>query len=284
MAAGISRAPTQENISSTISSGINDTTTTITIGDASKLVAPCYLVIDRVDSAGTLKSTSLWEYVKVTNIAGNDLTVTRGQGGSTNQSHSAGAIVEAVATAAMFTDWYPVLNTEHDNAGGHVIVGNMTVAGLNLLSVATVSVMHVKTWLNISGASVTGISTADPLTLGTINITSRANFASLASAPKVMRSNINSNLFLQVAIISGVSVASGAGITVTKNWDTAFSTFITGWSHIARATDQTNMLTLQTHENSNINTAGTRLENKAGAGETGATLHIYGIGTKEGAY
>jgi hypothetical protein len=173
MAAGIPRPPSVENVSSSLSAGITDVATTITIGDASNIVAPCYLVVDRVDSAGTLKTSSLWEYVKVTNVAGNDLTVTRAQNGSTAQSHSAGAIIEAVVTSAHFEDWYTVLNPEHDAAGGHVIVGTMTVAGMNLASTATIGWMssgnlnavslasvrslHVIQHVNVSGASLSGL-------------------------------------------------------------------------------------------------------------------------------
>src|SRR3990167_2141694 len=138
MPAGLSRPSTDENISTTLSSGITDVVSSMDVADASKIVSPCYLVIDRVDSAGTLKATSLWEYVKVTNVAGNTLTITRAQGGSTGQAHSSGAVVEAVVTSTMFEDWYNVLNPEHDSAGGHVIVGTMTIAGMNLASQATI--------------------------------------------------------------------------------------------------------------------------------------------------
>lgn len=180
MPAGIPRPSVIENVSSTLSTSISDVATTISVADASNLVAPCYLVIDRVDSAGTLKSSSLWEYVKVTSIASNDLTVTRGQNGSTAQTHSSGAVIEAVVTSAMFEDWYAVLNPEHDNAGGHVIVGTMTVAGMNLASVATIArmgvgVVNVATHLSVSGASVTGITTSDPLTVGVVNVTTHLN-------------------------------------------------------------------------------------------------------------
>lgn len=160
--ANLPRPSTEENISTTLSSGITDIATTVTVGDASKLVAPCYLVIDRVDSSGTLKNTSFWEYTKVTNIAGNDLTVTRGVNGSTNQSHSSGAVVEAVVTSAHFEDWYNALNPEHTDTGGHVITSTMTVAGMNLASVATIASAgigtgRIVTHLNVSGASTSGI-------------------------------------------------------------------------------------------------------------------------------
>ena len=121
MPAGISRASSEENVSSTLSAGITDVAVTMDVGDASKLQSPCYLVIDRVDAAGTLKATSLWEYVKVTNIATNTLTITRAQGGSTGQAHSSGAVVEAVSTAALQEEYYAALNPEHTSTGGHTV-------------------------------------------------------------------------------------------------------------------------------------------------------------------
>jgi hypothetical protein len=161
MAANLPKPSTDENISTTLAAGLTDVAGSVDVSDASKIDFPCYLVIDRVDSAGALKSTSLWEYVKVTNVSGNTLTITRGQGGSTAQSHSSGAVVEAVVTSTMFEDWYDVLNPEHDSAGGHVIVGTATIAGMNLLSVATISVgslnvLNVITRISASGASITG--------------------------------------------------------------------------------------------------------------------------------
>jgi hypothetical protein len=162
MGAGIPKPSLDENISTTLSSGITDVATSMDVADASKIVSPCYLVIDRVDSGGTLKNTSFWEYVKVTNVSGNTLTISRGQSGSTQQSHGSNAVVEAVVTSAMFEDWYTVLNTEHDSAGGHVVTGTMTIAGMNLASVATIAsagigIDRIITHLSASGASISGI-------------------------------------------------------------------------------------------------------------------------------
>lgn len=170
MSANLPRPSTVENVSTTLSSGITDVATTATVADASTLVEPCYLVIDRVDSAGTLKATGLWEYIKVTGISGNDLTITRGVNGSTNQAHSAGAVVEAVVTSAMFEDWYNALNPEHTATGGHVITGTATIAGMNLASVATIAVagigtLNVATHLN-ANASITGVGVAPVWYLG----------------------------------------------------------------------------------------------------------------------
>lgn len=150
MAANISRPSVDENISTSLSSGITDVASSMDVGDASKIVAPCYLVIDRVDSAGALKATSLWEYVKVTNVASNTLTITRGQGGSTAQAHGSGAVVEAVVTSSMFEEWYAALNPEHTDTGGHVI-------STATISTGIINVNRAVTQLNASGASVTGI-------------------------------------------------------------------------------------------------------------------------------
>ncbi len=187
MAANLPRPSTEENVSTTLSAGITDVASTMTVGDASKLVSPCYLIIDRVDAAGSLKSTSFWEYVKVTNISGSDLTITRGQNGSTAQSHSSGAIVEAVVTSAHFEEWYTVLNTEHDSDGGHVITGTATVAGMNLASVATIAQGSVGTLravsiLNASGASLSGI----PISPTFVFIGSLSGATVLPQTPLVM--------------------------------------------------------------------------------------------------
>lgn len=162
MSANLPKPSVDENVSTSLSSGVTDVAASADVGDATKIGNPSYVVVGRVDSAGTLRDENLWEYWKVTNIAGNTLTITRAQGGSTAQAHSSGAIVEPVVTSSMFEDWYNVLNPEHDSTGGHVITGTMTVAGMNLASVATIAslgagVNRTITHLNASGASISGI-------------------------------------------------------------------------------------------------------------------------------
>lgn len=131
MAAGLPLPSLNENVSTTLSTGITNVSGTMDVADASLIVSPCYLVIDRVDSLGALRSTSLWEYVKVTNVGGNTLTITRGQGGSSAQAHSAGAVIEAVVTSSFFEDWFAALNPEHTATGGHVIA-TATIATANI--------------------------------------------------------------------------------------------------------------------------------------------------------
>lgn len=200
MAAGIPRPSSIENVSTTLSSGITDVATSVDVADASNLVSPCYLVIDRVDSAGVLKATTYWEYIKVTNIVSNTLTVTRGVNGSTNQAHIAGAIVEAVVTSAMFEDWYAVLNPEHDSAGGHVVIGTMTVAGMNLASVATIASLAATTGtITTLGTSTATIGT---LLLSTATVTGGLN----ASGASVVMNFPTTPVFVSTGALAGATV------------------------------------------------------------------------------
>lgn len=143
MPARIVRSASIENLSSSLSGNISASATTITIADASNFLASSYAVIDRVDGTGARKATSLWEYVYISAIAGNDLTVTRAQGGSTGQTHSQGAVIEALPTAALWEDFRASYLQEHDGIGAHASLASVTFARIN-------------THLNISGASLTG--------------------------------------------------------------------------------------------------------------------------------
>jgi hypothetical protein len=183
MAAGIPKPSLDENISTTLASGITDVATSADVSDASKIAYPCYLVIDRVDSAGTLKTSTLWEYVKVTNVAGNTLTITRGQSGSTGQSHGSGAVVEAVVTSAMFEDWYAVLNPEHDAVGGHVIsTASITNALITNSFLANVSVTNS---LLVSAASVVGLGLNPTWYLGALPSLPSIGLGRPVSMPRV---------------------------------------------------------------------------------------------------
>lgn len=188
MSANLPQPPAIENVSSTLSAGITDVATSFDIADASNFTSPGYYVIDRVDAAGATKATGLWEYVKVTNIATNTLTVTRGVNGSTNQAHSSGAVIEAVVTSAHFEDWYAALNPEHTATGGHVITGTMTVAGMNLASVATIAVgsigtVNAVTHLNAQ-ASITGIPVVPTWYLGVLPSLATTGLGRYAPMPR----------------------------------------------------------------------------------------------------
>ena len=211
MPAGLPRPPSIENVSTTLSAGITDVAATMDVADASNLVSPCYLVIDRVDAAGAVKATSLWEYVKVTNIAGSTLTITRGQSGSTAQAHSSGAVVEAVVTSEHFEEWYDSLNPEHTAAGGHVITGTMTVAGMNLASQATI---------RYGSIGILGVQSA--ASINQLNVTNllNASGASLSGIPL-------SPVFVFIGALSGATTAPLTDLVMPRSGRWQFANFLT---------------------------------------------------------
>jgi len=216
MGANLSRASQVENVSTTLSAGITDVATSMDVGDATKLNYPSYLVIDRVDAAGTLKSTSLWEYVKVTNIVGGTLTITRAQGGSTQQAHSSGAVVEAVMTAALQEEYYNAFNPEHTAIGGH-IMSQATIASLENKKLAITSVCSIvyAELRNLAVSSVASIAVlnSDNLTLVRMAISSIASISTLYVPTNLNASGASiSGSFLSSKVISGTrDSAAGTG-------------------------------------------------------------------------
>lgn len=142
---GVNAIPTKNALQSTLSSTLSQAeTTSFAIADdwstylsdvsASRPVIVC---IDRVDSNG-LRTPSAREYVQAVSVTGGSgttfTTLTRAKGGSTQQAHSAGAIVELVVdvdTVKSITDGFLV---DHNADGTHNISGTLTVAGTSSTS------------------------------------------------------------------------------------------------------------------------------------------------------
>jgi len=85
----------QKSLDGDLSSGV---TASLTLNNTTNIQnKPGVVVIDRIDSNGELKDAADREFVTFTGTSGSTLTgLTRGVGGSTDQDHSTGAIVEFV--------------------------------------------------------------------------------------------------------------------------------------------------------------------------------------------
>jgi len=111
----------QGNFSTTLSSGIDDSDTTIPLASASGLPTDTAvtLIIDRVDADGEEKSSSSWELVTGV-ISGDNLTdAKRGEGDTDAQSHSTGAVVECVVDEETQNDMVDGVLVEHNQDGTH---------------------------------------------------------------------------------------------------------------------------------------------------------------------
>jgi len=89
--------PTQNGLQKTLDAQLDSGhTTAITLNNTTGIQnKPGVVVIDRIDSSGNEKNSSEREFISYTGTSGNTLTgLTRGLGGSTDQDHAVGAIVE----------------------------------------------------------------------------------------------------------------------------------------------------------------------------------------------
>lgn len=137
--------PTKNALQSTLSSTLSlAETTSFAITDdwssylsdvsATRLIILC---IDRVDANGTRTPTQR-EYISATTVTGGSgttfTTLVRGLGGSTQQAHTAGAVVEIVVdinTIKSITDGFLV---EHNSDGTHNLSGVVTIDGTSSTS------------------------------------------------------------------------------------------------------------------------------------------------------
>lgn len=136
----------------TLSSGINNSTTTIVVGSVTGFptLYPYTLALDF--------DTALTELVDVTNAAGTTLTVVRAVDGTSATSHSAGAAVRHVASARDYADSRAHENSDSEHGVSGFIVGtgnSQTLTNKTLTS-------PVINGATITGGTITGATLTTP--------------------------------------------------------------------------------------------------------------------------
>lgn len=148
MSAKLWEVSTINAFNTTLSGGISDTDTTIGLTSVVGLQFPGILCIDRVDENGDATEV-LREFVSFTGVAGNTITgCTRGVAGSTAQNHNSSAVVEENFSVSHWGEMIDFLQVSHGSAG------NILTSLATILTLRS-DIVHVKTHLNASGASVT---------------------------------------------------------------------------------------------------------------------------------
>lgn len=210
------KAPTSNYVQTTLNGSISDSATTITLTDASKLQAPGYVILDRLDSLGVSTPASR-EIVYYTGISSNNLTgCSRGADGSTAQAHSDGARVETMITVGMWNDLVGIVSKALDSTGSKLILSNATITGS----------------LNVSGASVVGIdvSNLNNIIVTGYNRTQNIAVSSLASIARTETNFVNAinGAFSSIASIARIeytvarmALNSNASGGIACDFDTA---------------------------------------------------------------
>ena len=236
MTAFLWESPTTNAFQTQLNGTVGSGDTTITLNSVTGLVAPGVLVIDRQDGAGN-NTANKREYITFTGVAGSQVTgVTRGDAGSTAQSHTSGALVEAVVSVTHWGDMKDFLEVEHDAGGRHVIATATVAYGelirLAVTSIASIARLQTPTLvatsglfsnvtitglINASGASVVGISTGSGT--GGFNalfstpgaLASQANIGGLVPVPTAFTAQ-----YINAFVQTPASIAS-VSATILKN-------------------------------------------------------------------
>ena len=108
----------QKTLDAQLDSG---TTASVTLNNTTNIQAPGVFVVNRIDANGNEKSASDREFIKFTGVSGNTLTgLTRNaDGGTSDQDHAVGSIVEFVADVVWAQALADVIETEHNADGTH---------------------------------------------------------------------------------------------------------------------------------------------------------------------
>lgn len=178
-------APSVNYLTKTLSGGIDDSVTTITLNNTTNLLAPGYIVVDRTNSSGVATPDNR-EVIYYTGISGSDLTgCVRAADNSTARTHADGALVETTPTVGMWNSLTTIVSTALDsNSYLKAIASPVSIARGEIsfvkASSALISIATISGHLNASGASIVGgFPSSDPLTIRNASFTSTASIAAL---------------------------------------------------------------------------------------------------------
>jgi hypothetical protein len=114
--------PTQNGLQKTLGAQLDvGTTSSATLNNTTGLQnLKGLFVVDRVDTSGTEKDASVREYISFAGVSGSTVTtLVRGLGGTTDQDHATGAVVEFVFDVVQMQALIDQLIAEHSTAGVH---------------------------------------------------------------------------------------------------------------------------------------------------------------------
>lgn len=150
---GIYYPPTQNGLQKTLGAQLDQGfTTSATFNNVTGLQNKQGLfVVDRIDSSGAAKDASFREYISFTGISGSTVTgLTRGLGGTTDQDHAIGAVVEFVMD---IVQWQAVIDA---------LLNIVTTAGaLDTTKVVDLTTAQTLTNKKLSDSTTTVVNVSD---------------------------------------------------------------------------------------------------------------------------
>lgn len=184
--------PTQNALQKTLTVALDEgETTSATLSNVTGVQNKAGVcVIDRVDANGTVKSSSDWEWVSFTGTSGSTITgLTRGLGGSSDQDHASGAVVEFVADVVWAGGVMGALDNAFTSAGAVDTTKIVTPAGTQTLTNKTLTAPTVTSPTINTAVSGTAVKDED-------------NMASNSATAVATQQSIKAYIDTQIAAIT----------------------------------------------------------------------------------
>ena len=202
------------NAQSTLASGITAgaTSMSVAVGHGGRFPAPgngFYVTIWDASLYPDPRQDAAMEIVLVTARSGDNLTVTRGQNGTSAAAHAAGQAVKLLLDASHITDLQTAVNTLESNSG------NVSSANGNKIQAGSGSTG----WYNYGNGSVSFASAynSPPIVILTPNYTATTSNSTYTSGWTLYLHSSNTTGFNVRAKIDGSSGDNG-GVSATFTW------------------------------------------------------------------
>lgn len=165
------------------------------------------MVIDRVDTNG-VETPTLREYISFTGTSGSTVvTLTRGLGGSTDQAHAVGAIVEFIPDVVWAQALIDTILVEHNNDGTHNLSGYLLVG---------------------TSQTVTGAKTFTTGLLKAVDVTSGSGVSTFPTTTDTLVGRATTDTLTNKRITKRVLSTNAPGATPTLNTDSYDVAHFTG--------------------------------------------------------
>jgi hypothetical protein len=179
-------------------------------------------VVDRVDSGGTEKDAALREYITFANVSGSTVTtLTRGLGGTTDQDHAVGAVVEFVMDVVQEQALIDTLIVEHGTDGTHNQSLVVTPTGTQTLTNKTLTSPTINTPKINEAVALTSSSTELNLLDGVtalVTATSTNTFTNKRITPRVVTATDDASAVIDLDVTDQyqlTAVANATTFTIT---------------------------------------------------------------------
>lgn len=216
--------PTQNGLQKTLGAQLDKgTTSSATLNNTTGVQnKKGLIVIDRIDASGTEKDASVREYVSFAGVSGSTVTtLTRGLGGTTDQDHAVGAVVEFVMDVVQMQALIDTLLVEHGTDGTHhtnkivTLTDNQTISGAKTFNSGALKATNITSGSGVStfptsSDTLVGKATTDTLT--NKRITKRVTTITSSATPSINTDNCD---VVTITGLTDVITSMTSGLTGT---------------------------------------------------------------------